>query len=100
VQTNISLAFFSTPYVALDQKNPFVLEPEVSKDSNIIFLSGCMVQGNYNLRQWEQASNKKIFLLNAQHILVRLKFMPAAGLLQLRRTEIGGGTSRSYHSRL
>lgn len=58
------------------------------------------MQGNYNLQQWEQAYNQKNVLPNAQHILVRLKFMVTAGLLQLHGTEISGGASHNYHPSL
>lgn len=61
---NISLAFFfSTLYVALEQKNLFPLEHKASKDSSIIFLSSCMMKGNYNLQQQEQVYNKEMSCL-------------------------------------
>lgn len=86
--------------MALEQKNLFPLERKASKDSSIIFLSSCMMKGNYNLQQQEQVYNKKNVLPNAQHVLVRLKFMITAGLLQMHGTELSGGASRNYHSRL
>lgn len=92
--------FFSPLYVDLDQKNLFPLECKASKDSSIIFLSSCMMKGNYNLQQWEQVYNKKNVLPSAQHILARPKFMVTAVLLQMCRTEMSGGTFRIYHSRL
>lgn len=90
--------FFLPLYVDLDQKNLFPLECKASKDSSTVFLSGCMMKGNYNLQQWEQVYNKKNVLPSAQHILVR--FMVTAVLLHMCRTEMSGGTSRIYHSRL
>lgn len=92
------LFFLSVLYVALDQENLFLLKCQASRESSIIFLSSWTTKRNSNLQQY--LIKRKISCLMPNAFQSGSNFMVTAGLLQVHRIEISGGTSCNYHSRL